>query len=129
MFPAWLLIPPKCCEVIDYIWNLKSLFAICLELEVVDYYNNPLLLSLFPIFVKLDWFGILPDFLGLEKLVDYCIISSPALLIVDPAPLKLFVFEFYPLAGGFSPYSIESSVALWTLDLPLLNEGIDIFPG
>ena len=93
----------------DWIWNLKSLLAICFEFELVDYYNNPLLLSLFPTFVKFDGFCTFPDFLGLEKLVDYCIISSPALLIVDPAPLKLFVFDYYPLAGGFSPYSIESS--------------------
>ena len=80
--------------------------------------------------MRLDGFYKLPDFFGLEKLVDYCIISSPALLIVDPAPLKLFVFDDYPLGGiaTFSPYSIESSFALWTLDLPLLNEGIDILP-
>ena len=76
----------------DWIWNLKSLFAICFELDVVDY-NNPLLLSLLPILVKLDGFWTFPDFFGLEKFVDCCIISSPALLIVDPAPLKLFVFD------------------------------------
>jgi hypothetical protein len=46
---------------------------------------------------------------GLAKFEDYCIISSPALLMVDPAPLKLLEFDYCPLGGGFSPNSIESS--------------------
>ena len=54
--------------------------------------------------------------------------SSPALLIVDPAPLRLLELDILPLGGAFSPYSIESSVALCTLPFPLLNDGIDIFP-
>ena len=48
--------------------------------------------------------------------------------MVDPGPLKLFEFEIFLLGGAFSPYSIESLVALCTLDFPLLKDGIDIFP-
>ena len=49
-----------------------------------------------PSFTATTLFAMLPDFFGLLKFDDFYKISSPALLIVEPGPLKLFALLFVP---------------------------------
>lgn len=70
-------------------------------------------------------FAMLPDFFGLLKFDDFYKISSPALLIVEPGPLKLFALLFVP---ALSILSLDSLISESLPVLFLLKVGKDRAP-